>query len=617
MSKRTILQIFGTASAQFVLAYLTLYIQAIYPVWSSPFWPASGAALAACILGGPWMLLGVYIGLALPNLTLWSATPNWISLVLPIGNVMETALAWLLLKSIHKRFDYRFSRVNQIAWFLVVAPWIPAAISAIFVQTSLLWAGIVPQERFPGELLVFWLGNATGIILVTPLILVWRDISKYNWFSRKGFKVLLLLATVSIALWIFHNDTILSICRMTLIILIPLFVWGIWSTGIRGATLLCLLASFFYFIYDVPNSRPLSLLMNERHLQANIGFAGILKLDSPLNRILPPSPIIDEGLEQIGILTALCLTFLPLGVAADELRRRGEQDDLIMKALDSTFWTWSSKDGLLIFNEKIAREITSQPLLFQAHLPSGLLTVPAKNPQHPGYLSYWAVTEAGSQLEPLVITGILQSRTEVSQRKVAEQTAERATLEIQALRSHLNPHLIFNCLTGLRAMIRSNPELARDFTSRLARFFRAVVDSQVSTLITLAHEIEICSDYISMENIRGRKIRFLHDPRPTDSSIFIPPLSLVTLIENAVKHGQADEHSVLSIELICQIEGKLITLIVRNRGEIRDQGKGTQPGGLTLLRQQLRLTHGSTSSIDIVQSAPHFVEARISFSDPR
>jgi LytS/YehU family sensor histidine kinase len=120
-----------------------------------------------------------------------------------------------------------------------------------------------------------------------------------------------------------------------------------------------------------------------------------------------------------------------------------------------------------------------------------------------------------------------------------------------------------------------------------------------------------------MENIRGRKIRFLHDPRPTDNSIFIPPLSLVTLIENAVKHGQADENSVLSVELICQIEGKLITLIVRNRGEIRDQGKGTQPGGLSLLRQQLSMTHGSTSSIELVKSAPHFVEARITFSDPR
>ena len=50
-----------TAFSQMALAYASLFIHNLYPVWSAPLWPASGAALAAVLLGGPWMLLGVYI----------------------------------------------------------------------------------------------------------------------------------------------------------------------------------------------------------------------------------------------------------------------------------------------------------------------------------------------------------------------------------------------------------------------------------------------------------------------------------------------------------------------------------------------------------------------------
>ena len=92
LAKLPIWKILATALSQFVLAYLTLSIQSIYPVWSSPFWPASGAALAACILGGPWMLLGVYLGLVFPNIALWEIHPNWMGYILPFGNVMETAI---------------------------------------------------------------------------------------------------------------------------------------------------------------------------------------------------------------------------------------------------------------------------------------------------------------------------------------------------------------------------------------------------------------------------------------------------------------------------------------------------------------------------------------------
>ena len=610
--KDTCIGLVATALSQFCLAYFTLSIQSIYPVWSSPFWPASGAALAACILRGPWMLIGVYIGLALPNLTLWSTTPSWLSLVLPLGNVLETATAFSLLHKAIPNFDYKFTKVKDVGSFLFLAPWIPAGLSASFVQTCLLLAKIIPEERYIGEMLVFFLGNATGIMLVTPLLLVWRDIAHYQWAGPKGRRILLLLFSVSGALWLFHASSLPTYIRMTSVLVIPLGLWGIWSTGFRGGTLLCLLSSFIYFAFDFPESRPLSHLLNQRHLQSNITYIAAFSSESPLNRKLPPPRMLEEALEQIGILTALCLTILPLGVAADELRRRGEHDDLVMQVLDSTFWTWTRKDGVHFFNNKIANNIRTPPLLFEAHLSEGKLVVPSKDPLHPGYLSHWTTTEKDHLGEPLVVNGILQSQTEVTKRQAAEARAEMANLEIQALRTHLNPHLIFNCLTGLRAMIKSNPDLARDFTGRLARFLRAVVDSQASTMITLKHEIEICEDYIRLESVRGRNIFLIHQPKDLESSFFIPPLSIVTLIENAVKHGSTDASGKMNIELESEKDDDgSIRITVRHQGNIRNNGKGDQPGGLSFLRQQIRLMFRAGSQLELVQNPNNNVEARI------
>lgn len=230
--------ILATAASQFLLAYVTLSIQSIYPVWSAPFWPASGAALAAVILRGPWMLVGVYLGLAVPNMTLWSTSPVWLGFVLPIGNVLETAMALFLLHQARSRFDFRFGSVKDVGWFLVLAPWIPAACSALFVQTFLWLTHIVPSNRLAGEVLVFWLGNSTGIMLVTPLLLVWRDIFKFRWQGAKGLRILFLLAGVALAVSLLHAGQLPSYIRMTSVLVVPYAVWGIWATGFRGATLL-------------------------------------------------------------------------------------------------------------------------------------------------------------------------------------------------------------------------------------------------------------------------------------------------------------------------------------------------------------------------------------------
>jgi len=608
----TILGILYTGVSQFLLSYLTLYIQSIYPTWSAPFWPASGVALAACLLRGPWMLLGVYIGLVAPNFLLWSVSPRWIGLVLPLGNVLETALAWYLLRVLIKRFDFRLTRVSDVGTFLALAPWIPAAVSSLFVQTCLCWIKVITPERYPSEVLIFWLGNATGIMVVTPLILVWRDFSLFHWTGRKGQRTVFLLAAMAVALFLFYSYELPKYIRLFSVLVVPLVAWGVWSTGFRGATLICLVASFAYFALDVPNSRPISLLLKERHLQAGLGFITVMKVDFSLNRVLPPPIMIEEALEQIGVLTTLCLTILPLGAAADELRRKGEQDDLIMQALDASFWSWTGKDGLRIQNSKVAKMVGSHPLLFHAHEPAGKIRVPSLGPSEVEYDSFWAVTEAGPHGNPLVITGILQGQTASENRTDTDKKTAFDNLKVQALRAHLNPHLIFNCLTGLRAMIKSNPELAREFTSRLARFLRAVVDSQTSTLISLTHEIEICLDYIALESMRGRKIHLNHQPQPEEDGVFLPPLSLVTLVENAVKHGQTDMSGNLSMELQCHRNRFGVdNIILRHAGVIQDKSKDGLARGLSLLKQQLKAVHHPSSRVELLQPSPHIVEARI------
>jgi integral membrane sensor domain MASE1 len=600
-----------TGVSQFVVAYSTILVGMIYPAWSCPFWPASGVALAACILRGPWMLLGVYTGLVLTHY-FRSPSPSWIGYVLPMGNILETGLAWWLLNVFIQRFDSRLARVSDVGFFCLLAPWIPSLLSALFAQTILYSNNIIPVDRFASEVLVYWLGNATGIIILTPLILVWRDVLKYQWSLQKGRQIIFMLSVGLLGLFLYHNHLLPNYIRTSYVLLIPILAWGVWSTGFRGATLLSTLFACGYFIMDSPTLRSHSIILKERNLAANIAFATWHRFEPPFNKFLPPPSMVAGLLEQVGILASISLTVLPLGAASDELRQKAKQDDLVMQALGASFWSWTAKDGLRIQNPMVARMIGPHPLLFKANEGTGSINVPSMTESQIDFNSYWAVTEKGTEGNPLVVTGILQGHAKSMSHLESNKKSEIDNLKVQALRAHLNPHLIFNCLTGLRSMIKTNPELARDFTSRLARFLRAVVDSQSSTLISLTHEIDICLDYVALETMRGKEIDFLYEAEQQGVCIFLPPLSLVTLVENAVKHGQRDDSGKLSIDLLVRKDrlGRgIITL--RHGGFVREKQKGRSPGGLSLLKQQLKTIHHPDSTVELLQISPNLVEARM------
>ncbi len=116
--------------------------------------------------------------------------------------------------------------------------------------------------------------------------------------------------------------------------------------------------------------------------------------------------------------------------------------------------------------------------------------------------------------------------------------SEKNEIELQVLRSQLNPHFLFNSLNTVRALVDIDPELAKTGISRLAHLLRKSLISGKKNLITLQEEFEIVNEYIELEKIRFEdrvRVSINHD-KDLDN-VCIPPFIIQTLVENAMKHG--------------------------------------------------------------------------------
>ncbi|MDR3414615.1 MAG: EAL domain-containing protein [Nevskia sp.] len=143
-------------------------------------WPPSGLALAALLLGGKRFWPGIMTGAFLAN---WLASGSPVTaLAIAAGNTGEALLGWWLL-SRHFPFEARLSTLRQyyhlLLWGAVVAP----VVAALNGSMVLHFATPAPQSILT-NFVTWWLGDALGVILVTPLILVWRHLPSH-W--RSGF----------------------------------------------------------------------------------------------------------------------------------------------------------------------------------------------------------------------------------------------------------------------------------------------------------------------------------------------------------------------------------------------------------------------------------------------
>lgn len=111
-------------------------------------------------------------------------------------------------------------------------------------------------------------------------------------------------------------------------------------------------------------------------------------------------------------------------------------------------------------------------------------------------------------------------------------------MELQNLKSQINPHFLFNALNSVNALITRNPEKARTMNAKLAQLLRYSLDGFERKFVTIKEELDFIRNYLDIEKVRfGKKLQIQEEIDPQTLESKVPSMLLQPIVENAIKHG--------------------------------------------------------------------------------
>ncbi|MHA3052959.1 sensor histidine kinase [Acinetobacter sp. ANC 4640] len=206
---------------------------------------------------------------------------------------------------------------------------------------------------------------------------------------------------------------------------------------------------------------------------------------------------------------------------------------------------------------------------------------------------------AGLHLSYGVLMGAFSLRYLYIRDQWIKQQHSELQARIQAMQARIQPHFLFNSLNSVVSLIAVDPDKAEEMLINLSRLFR--VSLQELKLVSLAEELQICRQYIAIEQIRLRD-RLQMDWRLPDIQslqyIQIPVLSLQPLLENSIFHGVEKISSPCKISLLVEILDRQVNIVITNPYLQEQQGQ-RQGNGIALenVKQRLRAYYGDAAYI--------------------
>jgi two-component system LytT family sensor kinase len=187
--------------------------------------------------------------------------------------------------------------------------------------------------------------------------------------------------------------------------------------------------------------------------------------------------------------------------------------------------------------------------------------------------------------------------------RLQEQEKLLMAARVEALASQINPHFLFNTLTSISSLIRSQPETARTVIVKLSGLLRRLLRSQ-EHFVTLREELEAIDEYLDIETVRfGPKLTVEKSIDPDSLDVVVPSMLLQPLVENSIKHGLSSKMG----------EGRITIRSVRRDGhaiiDVIDNGVGVNPAnaerikdggiGLRNVNERLRVIYGANYQLQL------------------
>jgi two-component system, LytTR family, sensor kinase len=184
-------------------------------------------------------------------------------------------------------------------------------------------------------------------------------------------------------------------------------------------------------------------------------------------------------------------------------------------------------------------------------------------------------------------------------------------LELKTIKSHINPHFIFNALNSIRALIDENPLRARTAITELSNILRSSMQTEKQETVFFEKELNIVKDYLALEHIRFEdRLNVQYDIAENTLTQMVPPMMLQTLVENAIKHGISKQVRGGTVTIISRMKDRYHQLVIRNTGRLSKTGN--EDGfGLISTRNRLYLLFGEQANFHIREINENMVEAEL------